>query len=89
MSGIQIGDPEHGNLDYLQLRKDNIKIPKQFYLRKELSEKIYGLNAVGANDYHKATSQTAADQDVSASNPIKGGHPLVPKLNLPRQDPND
>ena len=75
-----MGDPEHGNLDYLQLRKDTLKIPKQFYLRKELSDKLNGSSTHTMGDLLKFASNGDLDKNAR----LQGGHPLVPKLNLPR-----
>ena len=83
-----MGDPEHGNLDYLQLRKDTLKIPKQFYLRKELSEKLSNQYNSGVGEFLKYTTNEGSNASGQKA-PSQGGHPLVPKLNLPRPDPND
>ena len=66
LSGVQIGDAEHGNLDYLQLRKDTLKIPKQFYLRKDLSEKLSNNYNSGVGEFLKYAS-TEGNKDKSNS----------------------
>ena len=82
---------EETNADYLQLRKDLMKIPKQFYLNKD------NINAEGevnnkVGDYFKyltGDDSSAGKEKAKPKSPIKapatteGGHPLVPKLNLP------
>lgn len=84
---IQVGDPDQGNLDYLQLRKDTLKVPKQFYLKKELTLKM--VNAGYAQNVGEFYKQTMGITDDIRKSNIGGGHPLVPKLRLPKQDHND
>ena len=89
---------EELNGEYLQLRKDLMKVPKQFYLNKEPMDGEHS-NKVG--DYFKYASGEegglALKQQLSSSKKggklggspvrapatVEGGHPLVPKLNLP------
>lgn len=90
--------------DYLQLRKDLMKVPKQFYLNKDpLGPDSEHHNRVG--DYFKyingddenalklgkdkKSSDLLAKSgglQVRAPATTAGGHPLVPKLNLPQPD---
>ena len=80
--------------DYLQLRKDLMKVPKQFYLNKDPLSAEEQSNKVG--DYFKYMSgddekKPDKKKDKPAS-PLRapatteGGHPLVPRLNLPQPD---
>ena len=51
-----------------------------------MSDKIAGNYSSGVGDFLKYASN---GDDPKNSSLGKGGHPLVPKLNLPRPDPND
>ena len=91
--------------DYLQLRKDLMKVPKQFYLNKDHIGGIDGEHHNRVGDYFKymngedeAALKLGKDKKSSellaksgglqarAPQTTAGGHPLVPKLNLPQPD---
>lgn len=85
-----LGELPEENDDYLQLRKDALRIPKQFYFKvKGGAEENEGMD-----NYFSFNAVTEEGKDGPASpdkdkNSSLGGHPLVPRLNLPRQDPNE
>ena len=60
-----------------------MRIPKQF-LFKSKEEEHPDPSAIDADNYF--SFQKATDENVPGQ---KTGHPLVPRLNLPRPDPND
>ena len=88
----------------LQLRRDAMRIPKQFFHKNRELEGV--LDAENYFSFNQATEeadesrsrnqnrsailssqQSAAVEGRLRSNSV-GGHPLVPRLNLPRPDPN-
>ena len=108
-NGVMAGEEELGG-DYLQLRKDLMKVPKQFYLNRDPA----GADAEGSNkvgDYfryisgddenalaikeqlskdkkHREMLARSSGAQARAPATAVGGHPLVPKLNLPPPDQN-
>ena len=102
-NGIMAGDEELSG-DYLQLRKDLMKVPKQFYLNNESIVNTDGDHPNRVGDYFKYIDglddpalKLAKDKKSQellvksgglprAPATTEGGHPLVPKLNLPQAD---
>jgi len=81
------------NDDYLQLRKDAMRIPKQFYYKSR--DGTDHIEAENYFDFNQATEE-AKEEEINrlkiinnSANKSTTTHPLVPRLNLPRPDPND
>jgi hypothetical protein len=75
--------------DYLQLRKDAMRIPKQFFYKGRVGPENIDLD--NYFDFNQATEEAKEEENRlnKTPNERKNSHPLVPRLNLPRPDPND
>ena len=68
-----------------------MRIPKQFYFKVKASEENENMdNYFSFNQVTEEGKDQAGSPDKESKRTSSlGGHPLVPRLNLPRQDPNE
>ena len=76
-----------------------MRIPRQFYFKVNNMEEKQSASTSNLDNYFSFNQATEEAKDITspsktptsnhANNASSGSHPLVPRLNLPRPDPNE